>query len=65
MALYGGGEWNKFWRDLKAGHDLFEQTRLPPAISICEGRYVARKASASQAGVSVLASDCSRRLSAR
>ncbi len=32
--------WAGFWRDLKPGYDLFETTRLPPRISVCQGRYV-------------------------
>jgi murein L,D-transpeptidase YafK len=28
-----------FWADLKKGYDLFEQTRLPPVVSVCKGRY--------------------------
>ena len=29
-----------FWRDLKAGHDAFDATLLPPRIQVCNGRYV-------------------------
>jgi murein L,D-transpeptidase YafK len=29
-----------FWADLKQGYDIFERTRVPPAISVCDGRYV-------------------------
>jgi len=29
-----------FWRELKAGHDLFEATLVPPATSVCRGHYV-------------------------
>jgi murein L,D-transpeptidase YafK len=28
-----------FWKDLKAGSDLFEARQLPPVVSVCEGRY--------------------------
>ena len=28
-----------FWRDLKAGHDLFEANAVPPKVSVCNGRY--------------------------
>lgn len=28
-----------FWRDLKKGYDLFEQTQVPPKVSVCNGRY--------------------------
>lgn len=29
-----------FWADLKQGYDLFEQSRIPPVVSVCNGRYV-------------------------
>ena len=32
-------KWESFWADLKLGHDLFEQSRVPPAVSVCDGRY--------------------------
>ena len=31
--------WMDFWRDLKAGYDTFERSRLPPRVGICEKRY--------------------------
>jgi murein L,D-transpeptidase YafK len=31
--------WSGFWADLKTGHDLFEANRIPPVISVCDGRY--------------------------
>ena len=35
-----GSQWDGFWADLKNGYDLFEQSRLPPVVSVCNGRYV-------------------------
>ena len=32
-------QWAGFWGDLKKGYDLFERTRLPPVVSLCNGRY--------------------------
>jgi murein L,D-transpeptidase YafK len=29
-----------FWTTLKEGYDYFEVTRLPPAVAVCEKRYV-------------------------
>lgn len=29
-----------FWSTLKIGADLFEQTRLPPRVHVCDGEYV-------------------------
>jgi murein L,D-transpeptidase YafK len=41
LAIFGGGRWGGFWRDLKPGYDLFEASRTPPRIGVCAGRYVA------------------------
>jgi murein L,D-transpeptidase YafK len=35
-----GSRWDGFWADLKKGYDLFEPSRLPPVVSVCQGRYV-------------------------
>jgi murein L,D-transpeptidase YafK len=41
MKRYGTNKrWQAFWRDLKKGYDAFEQTRIPPKISVCERRYL-------------------------
>lgn len=32
-------QWSDFWADLKRGHDLFEKTRTPPKIAVCNKRY--------------------------
>lgn len=29
-----------FWRNLKEGSDIFEDTKLPPAVDVCEKRYI-------------------------
>jgi murein L,D-transpeptidase YafK len=41
LAARDGDAWAPFWRDLKAGHDAFETTLLPPRIQVCNGRYQA------------------------
>jgi murein L,D-transpeptidase YafK len=41
-SLFGGAQargWSDFWRDMKVGYDLFEQTREPPVAFACAGRY--------------------------
>jgi murein L,D-transpeptidase YafK len=38
--------WAEFWQELKPGYDLFETTRLPPRISVCQGRYAVTPARA-------------------
>jgi murein L,D-transpeptidase YafK len=35
-----GYSWHGFWSDLKKGYDLFQPGRIPPAVSVCNGRYV-------------------------
>ena len=30
----------QFWRDLKTGHDLFDNGNVPPRVSVCGRRYV-------------------------
>ncbi len=39
MALHRQSPWIAFWRDLKAGHDLFEASHVPPRVSLCNKRY--------------------------
>lgn len=48
LEAYNGHEHEAFWRDLKAGSEFFERTHLPPAVSLCNGRY------AFEAGTGVL-----------
>jgi hypothetical protein len=39
MRSYALNEWYDFWRNLKDAYDSFERTKVPPRVSICEGRY--------------------------
>jgi murein L,D-transpeptidase YafK len=48
LADRSDATWAAFWRDLKPGYDAFEARRLPPKISVCEGRY---EVSPDQAGL--------------
>jgi murein L,D-transpeptidase YafK len=41
LNAYDGDDWASFWRDMKPGYDLFERTKIPPQISVCQKRYVA------------------------
>ena len=45
-----GSPWAEFWRDLKHGHDLFETTRLPPHVLVCNGHYAFEPAAAGDGG---------------
>ena len=33
------GEWFDFWTQLKEGHDHFERTKVPPEVTVEDGRY--------------------------
>jgi murein L,D-transpeptidase YafK len=40
VGLRQGSQWDGFWADLKKGYDLFEQSHIPPVVSVCNRRYV-------------------------
>lgn len=40
LNFRNGYRWHGFWSDLKKGYDLFQPSRVPPAVSVCNGRYV-------------------------
>lgn len=40
MARYRGSAHYPFWSALKQGYDAFEEARLPPAVVVCEKRYL-------------------------
>ena len=39
VKAYSLNEWYDFWRNLKDVSDSFERTRMPPRVTVCEGRY--------------------------
>jgi murein L,D-transpeptidase YafK len=39
MAARAGSAWSSFWLGLKEAYDLFERTRLPPQVRVCNDRY--------------------------
>jgi murein L,D-transpeptidase YafK len=38
----------EFWKMLKAGYDQFEVTKRPPAVNVCERKYVFNQQAAGQ-----------------
>jgi murein L,D-transpeptidase YafK len=40
LAAHASSEWEDFWANLKEAYDLFERTRRPPSVSVCNNRYV-------------------------
>jgi murein L,D-transpeptidase YafK len=39
LTAHAGAADAAFWRDLKTGSDLFESGKVPPKVSVCNGRY--------------------------
>ena len=58
LARRGSGRWAAFWRDLKSGHDAFEDTQLPPTIAVCNGRYAVSPGSAGADGSAEIVAGC-------
>ena len=40
VDAYVESAWSSFWASLKSGYDLFELTRTPPQVAVCEKQYV-------------------------
>jgi len=52
MASHASSEWSGFWRTLKPGYDLFEETKVPPVAQVDGTDYKVYSA-----GPSVIASE--------
>jgi hypothetical protein len=40
MTRHKASPWHDFWVNLKEGYDAFEETRIPPRVSVCDQRYL-------------------------
>ncbi|MEO1265282.1 MAG: hypothetical protein AAFV26_06230, partial [Pseudomonadota bacterium] len=49
LAKHRDHRWIDFWRNLKAGYDAFEATRIPPRVGVCRKRYIFARAGADDA----------------
>lgn len=58
MRLHGESKWLPFWQDLKKGYDLFEQSHVPPVVSVCEKRYQVRPGNPGNDGSAALDNGC-------
>ncbi len=58
LAAFGWHPWAEFWRDLKPAYDLFEETRIPPQIGVCNKRYAVHSGNAAAGSVPELQSAC-------
>ncbi|MGA7325024.1 MAG: hypothetical protein WBX25_11200 [Rhodomicrobium sp.] len=43
LAAFAWHPWAPFWRDLKPAYDFFEESHIPPLISVCGKRYVVQR----------------------
>ncbi len=59
MALHARSSDAPFWQQLKQGYDLFEDSRLPPRVSVCQGRYVFQNAGIDKDGSGTVEDNCS------
>ena len=60
MKRYRKNKWHSFWQDLQKGYALFEETKVPPKVSVCKGRYQARPGRKGSKGNSPLGNRCVR-----
>lgn len=51
-------QWTPYWQDLKIAHDLFEQTRTPPRVSVCQKRYTFQPGKPGSDGSASISSAC-------
>jgi murein L,D-transpeptidase YafK len=50
VAAHASSEWSGFWSNLKEAYDLFERSRMPPAVTVCNKRYVVGDSAAGDGG---------------
>lgn len=58
LARYQDHAAAPFWRTLKAGHDLFETTLLPPRVAVCNGQYRFEPAGSNKDGDGLIETRC-------
>ena len=58
MKLHARDPNAPFWQQLKKGYDLFEQTKVPPVVSVCRGRYAFRAGEANTDGSAPIETSC-------
>lgn len=50
--------WMEFWQNLKQGYDAFETAKLPPKVSVCDGRYAIALPSPNSVGSEEITTGC-------
>lgn len=39
LRVYGNDKWASFWKELKPAYDMFNESRIPPKVSLCRQQY--------------------------
>lgn len=63
MEWYADKRWSEFWSDLKRGYDLFEKSKVPPRVSVCDARYATAPGKPGSTGSGPLETGCAIKLS--
>lgn len=50
LANHKDSPWLPFWLNIKEGHDLFERTKRPPQVNVCEGKYQVKESASGEGG---------------
>jgi murein L,D-transpeptidase YafK len=59
LAAYRDHEWVDFWREMQPGYQLFEVSHIPPQVSVCQGKYAARRGTIAKDGAApALSQNC-------
>jgi murein L,D-transpeptidase YafK len=58
MSLHAGNPNIGFWRQLRVGYDAFERDRVPPNVSVCDGRYTIRPSTGVSDGSAPITVSC-------
>jgi len=60
MRRHNKNRWLPFWQDMQKGYEMFEQTKVPPRVSVCKGRYQLQEGRKGSKGNSRLKKSCLR-----
>lgn len=58
LSAHAHSDLAPFWRQLKDGYDRFEQDRIPPKVSVCNGRYAFAPGGGAKDGSAPIESSC-------
>lgn len=58
LADYANDDALAFWKSLQRGHDLFEQTGLPPRVAVCNGQYAFEPGASGTSGEQAIEKGC-------